>query len=151
MRELKDAVGDDVVLIADLCVDEYTDHGHCGIVGSDGRVDNDATVEIYQTVALAQAEAGADIVAPSGMMDGQVGAIRAALDEVGRTDVAIWRMPPSTRRPCTDRSATRSTCRSPTVATGATTNRIRAMPVRRWTSCAPMSARAPTWSWSNRR
>ena len=89
LRELKDAVGDDVVLIADLCVDEYTDHGHCGIVGSDGRVDNDATVEIYRKVALAQAAAGADIVAPSGMMDGQVGAIRTALDDVGRTDVAI--------------------------------------------------------------
>ncbi len=89
LRELKDAVGDDVVLISDLCVDEYTDHGHCGIVGSDGRVDNDATVEIYQKVALAQASAGADLVAPSGMMDGQVGAIRTALDEAGRTDVAI--------------------------------------------------------------
>ena len=89
LRELKDAVGDDVVLIADLCVDEYTDHGHCGVVGSDGRVDNDATVEIYRKVALAQAAAGADIVAPSGMMDGQVGAIRTALDDVGRTDVAI--------------------------------------------------------------
>jgi porphobilinogen synthase len=89
LRELKDAVGDDVVLISDLCVDEYTDHGHCGIVGSDGRVDNDATVEIYQKVALAQAAAGADIVAPSGMMDGQVGAIRTALDDAGRTDVAI--------------------------------------------------------------
>ncbi len=89
LRELKDAVGDDIVLIADLCVDEYTDHGHCGVVGSDGRVDNDATVDIYRRVALAQSNAGADIVAPSGMMDGQVGAIRSALDDAGRTDVAI--------------------------------------------------------------
>jgi porphobilinogen synthase len=89
LRDVKDAVGDEVVLIADLCVDEYTDHGHCGIVGADGQVDNDATVEIYQQVALAQAAAGADMVAPSGMMDGQVGAIRAALDQADRTDVAI--------------------------------------------------------------
>jgi porphobilinogen synthase len=89
LRDLKDAVGDDVVLIADLCVDEYTDHGHCGVIGADGRVDNDATVEIYEQVALVQADAGADIVAPSGMMDGQVGAIRTALDQAGRTDVAI--------------------------------------------------------------
>ncbi len=89
LRELKDAVGNDIVLISDLCVDEYTDHGHCGIVGSDGRVDNDATLEIYRNVALAQSAAGADIVAPSGMMDGQVGAIRTALDDAGRTDVAI--------------------------------------------------------------
>jgi len=89
LSDVKDAVGDDVVLIADLCVDEYTDHGHCGVVGADGQVDNDATVEIYQQVALAQAAAGADMVAPSGMMDGQVAAIRTALDQADRTDVAI--------------------------------------------------------------
>ena len=89
LREVKVAVGDDIVLIADLCVDEYTDHGHCGVVGSDGRVDNDATVDLYRKVALAQSSAGADIVAPSGMMDGQVGAIRSALDDAGRPDVAI--------------------------------------------------------------
>ena len=89
LRDLKDTVGDRVLLIADLCVDEYTDHGHCGVIGADGRVDNDATLEIYQQVALAQAAAGADVVAPSGMMDGQVGAIRAALDDAGRSDVAI--------------------------------------------------------------
>ena len=89
LRDLKETVGDRVLLIADLCVDEYTDHGHCGVIGADGRVDNDATLEIYQQVALAQAAAGADVVAPSGMMDGQVGAIRAALDDAGRSDVAI--------------------------------------------------------------
>ncbi len=82
-------LGDDVVLIADLCVDEYTSHGHCGIVGADGRVDNDATLELYAAAAVAQATAGADVVAPSGMMDGQVGVIRAALDEHGFTDVGI--------------------------------------------------------------
>lgn len=89
LRDLRAAVGDDMVLMADLCVDEYTSHGHCGIVGADGDVDNDATLEIYCKAALAQAEAGAHVVAPSGMMDGQVGAIRAALDGAGYQNVAI--------------------------------------------------------------
>jgi len=89
LAELRSALGDEMVLIADLCLDEYTDHGHCGIVGPDGTVDNDATLELYRLVALAQADAGADVVAPSGMMDGQVGAIRAALDEAGHQDRAI--------------------------------------------------------------
>lgn len=89
LRDLCDEVGDDVVLIADLCVDEYTDHGHCGIVDAAGRVDNDATLEIYGKAALAQAAAGAAIVAPSGMMDGQVGYLRRTLDAAGHTDVAI--------------------------------------------------------------
>jgi porphobilinogen synthase len=89
LRDLRDEVGDSLVLMADLCLDEYTDHGHCGVLLSDGSVDNDATVELYARTALAQAEAGADIVAPSGMMDGQVAAIRGALDGDGRTDVAI--------------------------------------------------------------
>lgn len=89
LRDLRAAVGDDVVIMADLCVDEYTSHGHCGIVGSDGDVENDATLAIYCKAALAQAEAGAHVVAPSGMMDGQVGAIRAALDGAGHQNVAI--------------------------------------------------------------
>jgi porphobilinogen synthase len=89
LAELRSALGDTMVLIADLCLDEYTDHGHCGVVRSDGSVDNDATLELYQRVALAQAAAGADVVAPSGMMDGQVGAVRAALDGAGHSDVAI--------------------------------------------------------------
>ena len=75
--------------MADLCVDEYTDHGHCGIVDDEGVVDNDATLEIYCRAARAQAAAGAQVVAPSGMMDGQVAAIRAALDDDGHHDVAI--------------------------------------------------------------
>ena len=79
LRDLRDRFGDDVVVMADLCLDEYTDHGHCGIVTPDGRVDNDATLERYAEVARGQADAGAHVVAPSGMMDGQVGAIRAAL------------------------------------------------------------------------
>jgi len=89
LEQCSDAVGDDLVLMADLCIDEYTDHGHCGIVDERGRVDNDATVELYCRAALAQARAGAHTVAPSGMMDGQVGAIRAALDGDGFTDVSI--------------------------------------------------------------
>lgn len=89
LRDLRAEVGDEVVLIADLCVDEYTDHGHCGIVTADGEVDNDATLRLYERAAVAQAEAGADITAPSGMMDGQVAAIRAALDAAGHTSTAI--------------------------------------------------------------
>ncbi len=89
LRDLRDDVGGDVVLMADLCLDEYTDHGHCGVLRSDGAVDNDATLDSYARVALAQAEAGADVVAPSGMMDGQVAAIRSALEGAGHHDVAI--------------------------------------------------------------
>jgi porphobilinogen synthase len=89
LAEVRAALGDELVLIADLCLDEYTDHGHCGVLDARGDVDNDATLELYQRTALAQAGAGADIVAPSGMMDGQVGAIRSALDGAGRSDVAV--------------------------------------------------------------
>lgn len=89
LRDVKDDMGDRVVVMADLCLDEYTDHGHCGVVTAAGEVDNDATLELYGRVAVAQARAGADIVAPSGMMDGQVGAIRAALDADGRAEVPI--------------------------------------------------------------
>ena len=89
LRRLRDDLGEEVVLMADLCLDEYTDHGHCGVLLPDGTVDNDATLERYASIALAQAEAGAAVVAPSGMMDGQVGAIRAALDGAGHAGVAI--------------------------------------------------------------
>jgi porphobilinogen synthase len=89
LRELKKEVGNDVVLMSDLCVDEYTSHGHCGVLDKHGDVDNDATLDIYCRAALAQATAGAHVVAPSGMMDGQVGAIRAALDGAGFSEVAI--------------------------------------------------------------
>ena len=89
LRALRDEVGDDVVVMADLCVDEYTDHGHCGIVGDDGTVDNDATLELYAAAAVAQARAGADVVAPSGMMDGQVAMIRGALDQDGHDQIPI--------------------------------------------------------------
>ena len=89
LRRLSEEFADAVVLMADLCLDEYTDHGHCGILDSSGGVDNDRTVERYAQVAVAQADAGAHVVAPSGMMDGQVGAIRAALDGAGFADVAV--------------------------------------------------------------
>ena len=89
LRELQKEVGNDMVLMADLCVDEYTSHGHCGVLNKHGDVDNDATLDIYCRAALAQATAGAHVVAPSGMMDGQVGAIRASLDEAGFSEVAI--------------------------------------------------------------
>jgi len=89
LNNLRSDHGDDIVAIADLCVDEYTDHGHCGVLTPQGDVDNDATLELYQKVALAQAEAGADVVAPSGMMDGQVGAIRQALDANGHELIPI--------------------------------------------------------------
>jgi len=89
LRELRGDVGDDLVLMADLCLDEYTDHGHCGVIDQRGGVDNDATIDLYARVAVAQAEAGADVVAPSGMMDGQVAAIRGALDAAGFDQVAI--------------------------------------------------------------
>ena len=89
LRELQKEVGNDMVLMADLCVDEYTSHGHCGVLNKHGDVDNDATLNIYCRAALAQATAGAHVVAPSGMMDGQVGAIRSALDGAGFSDVAI--------------------------------------------------------------
>ncbi len=89
LRQLRDEVGDSLVLMADDCLDEYTDHGHCGLIGANGDVDNDATLERYASIAIAQAGAGADVVAPSGMMDGQVAAIRAALDGTGHSDAAI--------------------------------------------------------------
>lgn len=89
LRDLRDEVGDRLVLMADNCLDEYTDHGHCGVLTAAGDVDNDATIELYAKAAVAQADAGAHVVAPSGMMDGQVGAIRAALDGSGHDDTAI--------------------------------------------------------------
>jgi porphobilinogen synthase len=89
LADLVAEVGQDTVLMADLCLDEYTDHGHCGLLTPDGEVDNDSTLERYASIAVAQAAAGAHVVAPSGMMDGQVAAIRAALDSAGYPDVAI--------------------------------------------------------------
>lgn len=89
LRALAEEVGDSTVVMADTCLDEFTDHGHCGVLSADGAVDNDATLTRYVEMALAQAEAGADLLGTSGMMDGQVGAIRAGLDAAGRTDTGI--------------------------------------------------------------
>jgi porphobilinogen synthase len=89
LRDIREAIGDRMVLMADLCVDEYTDHGHCGVLDGHGSVDNDATLDVYGRIAVAQARAGAHVVAPSGMMDGQVGVIRAALDAAGFTSTPI--------------------------------------------------------------
>ncbi len=89
LRRLHDAVGDDLVIMADLCLDEFTDHGHCGVLDDQGRVDNDATLERYAAMGIAQARAGAHVLGLSGMMDGQVGHVRAALDRAGFTDTIV--------------------------------------------------------------
>ena len=89
LRRVVDAVGDRLVVMADLCLDEFTDHGHCGVLAEDGSVDNDATLERYAAMALAQAAAGAHVLGLSGMMDGQVGHVRAALDDAGFTDTVL--------------------------------------------------------------
>ena len=89
IRTLRQELGDDAVVIADLCLDEYTDHGHCGVLDDAGNVDNDRTLERYRQIAVAQADAGVDLVGPSGMMDGQVAAIRDALDGNGSADAGI--------------------------------------------------------------
>lgn len=89
LRAVRQEVGDDLVVMSDLCLDEYTDHGHCGVLTADGRVDNDATLERYAEMAQVQADAGAHVVGPSGMMDGQVGVVRDALDQTGHEDVSI--------------------------------------------------------------
>jgi porphobilinogen synthase len=89
LRDVRAEVGDDIVVMADTCLDEFTDHGHCGLLDAAGRVDNDATLAVYAQLAVAQVRAGAHVVGPSGMMDGQVGAIRAALDGAGYPDAGI--------------------------------------------------------------
>ena len=89
IADLRDEVGDDIVVMADLCLDEFTDHGHCGVLDDQGGVDNDATLVRYAEMAMALADAGADVVGTSGMMDGQVGVVRAALDEAGASHVSV--------------------------------------------------------------
>jgi porphobilinogen synthase len=120
-----------LVVITDVCMCEYTDHGHCGIL-RDGEVDNDATLELLARAALAHAAAGADIVAPSDMMDGRVGAIRRALDDQQLTSTAILAYaakPPSRRR---------------SRATGAAIRWMRRTPMKRCAKCGSTSRRAPT-------
>ncbi|MDP9221515.1 MAG: porphobilinogen synthase [Actinomycetota bacterium] len=89
LRAVRDAVGDDLVLMADLCLDEFTDHGHCGVLDARGRVDNDATLERYAAMGLAVHNAGAHVLGLSGMMDGQVGFVRSALEAEGRPDAVL--------------------------------------------------------------
>ncbi|MEV7117970.1 porphobilinogen synthase [Kitasatospora griseola] len=89
IRDVVSEVGDALVVMSDLCLDEYTDHGHCGVLAADGSVDNDATLERYAEMAVVQADAGVHLVGPSGMMDGQVAVIRRALDDAGHQDVGI--------------------------------------------------------------
>jgi porphobilinogen synthase len=89
LAAVREEVGDDCLVMSDVCLDEFTDHGHCGVLAPSGAVDNDATVEIYAQIAVMHAQAGAHVVAPSGMMDGQVSAIRSALDAAGAIDTAI--------------------------------------------------------------
>jgi porphobilinogen synthase len=138
LRNLRDEVGDTLVLMADDCLDEYTDHGHCGLLTTEGSVDNDATLERYASIAVAQADAGAHVIAPSGMMDGQVGAIRAALDAAGHHDTAILSY--------AVKSATRPSARRSSATAAATrwTPRTRA---RRSTRSRSTWPKAPTWSW----
>ncbi|MGW7521421.1 porphobilinogen synthase [Streptomyces sp. NPDC054796] len=90
LRDVRAEVGDDLVVMSDLCLDEFTDHGHCGVLDADGRVDNDATLERYADMARVQAEAGAHMLGPSGMMDGQIGHVRRALDASGHVDVSLF-------------------------------------------------------------
>ena len=89
IRDVRAEVGDDLVIMSDVCLDEFTDHGHCGVLDADGYVDNDRTVEIYARMAVAQADAGAHMLGPSGMMDGQVAVIRQALDDAGHANTAV--------------------------------------------------------------
>jgi porphobilinogen synthase len=90
LRDVRAEVGDDIVIMSDLCLDETADHGHCGVLDAQGRVDNDATLERYAEMACVQAEAGAHVLGPSGMMDGQIGYVRRALDAAGHQDVSLF-------------------------------------------------------------
>ena len=89
IRDAVSEVGDELLVMSDLCLDEFTSHGHCGVLDAEGRVDNDATLKLYAEMGVAQAAAGAHVVGPSGMMDGQVGVVRTALDAAGYLDTVI--------------------------------------------------------------
>ncbi len=145
LRRVREEVGDGLVIIADLCLDEYTDHGHCGVLTATGDVENDLTVELYAKVAEAQAAAGADVVAPSGMMDGQVAVIRAALDNAGHADVAVMAYAAKYASALYGpfRDAVDVTTAVPTSRTSVTGG----SPCARSISTSP---RGPTSSWSNR-
>jgi porphobilinogen synthase len=143
IRDVIEEVGDATVVMSDLCLDEFTSHGHCGVLAPDGSVDNDATLELYAQMGVAQAEAGAHVLGPSGMMDGQVGVIRKALDRAGFQTPRSWRTPPSTPAPSTARSARPWNRRSR--ATGGSTSRAPATFARRCARWTWTSPRVPTW------
>ena len=147
LADLRGDLGDDVVLIADLCVDEYTDHGHCGVLDERGDVDNDATLEIYAKAALAQARAGA-ARRRAERDDGRPGRAHPRRPRRRRasTDVSILAYSAKyASRACTGRSATPSTSRSSVAATARATSRTGATPARRCARSTPTSPRAPTW------
>jgi delta-aminolevulinic acid dehydratase/porphobilinogen synthase len=148
IRALKKAFGDDLLVSADICLCAYTDHGHCGVI-EDGEVVNDETLPLLAGMASACAQAGADIVAPSDMMDGRVRAIRQALERNGFEDVAILSYAPSTPLRSTARSATPPNRPRPS-ATARPTRWTRPTPARRSAKSSWTSRRAPTWSWSSR-
>jgi len=149
LRRLRDSFSSDVNLIADLCLCEYTDHGHCGILQGE-TVDNDATLEVYQRIAVAQASAGADVIGPSGMMDGQVGAIRSALDRAGFTDRAILayaaKYASAFYGPFREAAAS-----APRLGDRRGSRWLQPTSARRFGRPASISVRAPTWSWSSPR
>ena len=150
LRDVRAEVGDAAVVMADTCLDEFTDHGHCGVLDERGGVDNDATLAVYAEMAVAQADAGAHLLGPSGMMDGQIGVIRAGARRRGPPGHrACSPTPPSTRRRSTGRSARPST-RS-CAATARPTSRTRRTSARRCASSRSTSRRAPTSSWSSPR
>ena len=145
LRNLRDEVGDSLVLMADDCLDEYTDHGHCGLLTDAGEVDNDSTLERYASIAIAQAEAGADVDRALGD-DGRPGRARSATRSTSRATPTPRSSPTrrSTRRRCTARSATPPSARRSS-ATGAATRWTRPTRARRSTRPRSTSPRAPTW------
>ena len=145
LAALRVELGDATVLMSDLCLDEFTDHGHCGVLARDGSVDNDATLDRYASMAVAQARAGAHVLGASGMMDGQVGVARQALDDAGFIDTAILAYAPKYASAFYGpfREAVELVART---VTARPTSRTRpAAQQKRWPKSLPMSARAPTW------
>lgn len=143
LRDLAKDLGDATVLMADTCLDEFTDHGHCGVLDAAGRVDNDMTNLRYVELAVAQAESGAHVVGPSGMMDGQVAAIRDGLDAAGHAEVSILAY--AAKFASAFYGPFREAVSSSLVGTGARINRIRAISARPCTRSNSTSTRAPTW------
>lgn len=148
LRDVRSEVGDDLLVMSDLCLDEFTDHGHCGVLTADGRIDNDATLERYAEMAQVQADAGAHVVGPSGMMDGQVGVIRDALDQTGHEDVAILAY--TVKYASAFYGPFREAVGSSSRATARPTSRTPPAPATPSANSPSTSRRAPTWSWSSR-